>query len=79
MVLHLKTEKEIRQEHIMGYSLKGLLELLKDGPFVQCHKSFIVNTTYIERIDKVENLVELRHCTAALPIGLKYRKQILES
>ena len=79
MVIHLLTDKKIRQEKISGYSLKSLLALVKDGPFVQCHKSYVVNTTYIEAIDKVDNLVKLRHCSHPLPIGLKYRKQVLES
>lgn len=79
MIIHLLTDRGIRQERITGYSLKGLLDLLKDGPFLQCHKSYILNTTYIEAIDKVENLVKLRHSSTALPIGLKYRKQVLES
>lgn len=79
MIIHLLTDQVVRQERITGYSLKGLLDLLKDGPFLQCHKSYILNTTYIEAIDKVESLVKLRHCSTTLPIGLKYRKQILES
>ncbi|KMY41497.1 LytR/AlgR family response regulator transcription factor [Peribacillus loiseleuriae] len=80
MVIHLLTEQgELRQEKIAGYSLKAMLELLDDGPFVQCHKSYILNKTYVEAIQKADNLVKLRHCLDPLPIGLKYRSQVLES
>lgn len=79
MIIHLLTDGVVRQENITGYSLKELVDLLKDGPFIQCHKSYLLNTSYIEMIDKVENLVKLRHCPTTLPIGQKYRKQILEN
>lgn len=80
MVIHLLTEQgELRQEKIAGYSLKAILELLDDGPFVQSHKSYILNKTYIEAIQKAENVVKLRYCLDPLPIGLKYRSQVLES
>lgn len=79
MVFHLLTESnKIRQEIIAGYSLKAMMELLQDGPFVQCHKSFILNKNYIEVIQKAENLVKLRYCTSLLPIGNKYREHFLE-
>lgn len=80
MIIHLLTEQEeLRSEKVAGYSLKAMLELLDDGSFVQCHKSYILNKTYIEVIQKADNLVKLRHCLDPLPIGLKYRGQVLES
>jgi DNA-binding LytR/AlgR family response regulator len=79
MVIHLLTQQgDHRQEKIAGYSLKAMLELLDDELFVQCHKSYILNKTHVEVIQKAENLIKLRHCLAPLPIGHKYRSQVLE-
>ncbi|AMM95836.1 LytTR family DNA-binding domain-containing protein [Peribacillus simplex] len=78
MVIHLLTEQGgHRQEKIAGYSLKAMMGLLHEGPFVQCHKSYILNKSYIETIQKADNLVKLRHCLVPLPIGLKYRDQVI--
>lgn len=78
IVIHLLTEQgEHQQEKVSGYSLKAMMELLHEGPFLQCHKSYIFNKSYIEVIQKADNLIKLRHCLTPLPIGLKYRNQIV--
>ncbi|MCJ8010941.1 LytTR family DNA-binding domain-containing protein [Paenibacillus sp. KQZ6P-2] len=78
MVIHLLTEQgEQKEERIAGYSLKSILESLGEGSFIQCHKSYIVNTSYIEEIRKTDQQVKLRHCDQLLPIGLKYRDQVI--
>lgn len=77
MSLHIITEGGIvRTEQIAGYSLKGLLSLLDDH-FVQCHKSYVLNTSHIEYINKVENIVKLRNHSSLIPIGTKYRKDLI--
>ncbi|ALS74076.1 hypothetical protein AUC31_01875 [Planococcus rifietoensis] len=78
MVFHMKnSEGGLVQEHIAGYSLKSIFELLKDGPFQQCHKSYIINTDSIERISKVENKLYLRGFSIDLPIGNKFRDTVM--
>ena len=77
MSLHIITDGGIvRTEQIVGYSLKGLLSLLDDH-FVQCHKSYVLNTSHIEYINKVENIVKLRNHSSLIPIGTKYRKDLI--
>lgn len=76
--LHMKIHpKNMVAESIRGYSLKGMLEHLNETSFIQSHKSYLVNTDYIERIDKTNNLLKLRNLQQELPIGQKYRDQLL--
>lgn len=78
MMIHLINDQgKLYQEKIAGYSLKAIMELLQTEAFVQCHKSYIINTTHIEAIHKVDNLVKLRSCETLIPIGLKYRERLL--
>lgn len=80
MVMHMKTLQGNQvTETIVGYTLKGILVLLKEGPFQQCHKSFIVNTNSIELINKAENTVKLSGVNQVLPIGTKFRNTILSA
>lgn len=79
MSLHIITDGGIvRTEQIVGYSLKGLLSLLDDH-FVQCHKSYVLNTSHIEYINKVENIVKLRNHSILIPIDIKYSKYLIYS
>lgn len=76
--LHIKTvNTEIRTDRISGFSLKKMSELLTDGSFVQCHKSYIINTSYISKIDKSEGFVELAGVKELIPIGNKYREALM--
>ena len=80
MVIHMRTlqGKQVK-ETIAGFSLKNMLELLKEGAFQQCHKSFIINTSSIESISKVENTVKLNGIDQVLPVGTKYRNIFLSA
>lgn len=40
----------IKEDTISGYTLSGLLALLDDPAFVQCHKSYAVNKSHIEKL-----------------------------
>lgn len=68
----------IREDTISGYTLSGLLALLDDSSFVQCHKSYIVNKSYIEKIDKSGRKIFLRGFTEEIPIGNKYQSALWE-
>lgn len=78
MTLHLRTsQKGIIQEVISGYTLKGMLELIADDSFIQVHKSFLINQQHMTQIDKVAGLLYLKDLSTAIPIGNKYRDQIV--
>lgn len=67
----------IKEDTISGYTLSGLLALIDDSAFIQCHKSYLVNTAFIEKIDKVERQIILRGFTDTLPIGNKYQSVLV--
>ncbi|GIN74078.1 DNA-binding response regulator [Bacillus sp. J14TS2] len=78
MTLHLQTDQNgITIEEISGYTLKGMLELINDAQFVQCHKSYIINKSYIVQISKVEGQIALKNVQQSIPIGNKFRTQLL--
>lgn len=77
MRIHLLKNGVTMFEDIKGYSLKKLANLLTDS-FVQCHKSYVINTAYMERIDKTEDTIKLTNSSNSIPIGDKYRKGVLE-
>ena len=62
-----------KRDVISGYTLAGLYRELGDETFVQCHKSYVVNRSFIERIDKTERMIYLRGMAHAVPIGNKYQ------
>lgn len=70
--LHLFNDNKKTSEMISGYSLKSILELINDCNFIQCHKSFILNKSFIEKIDKANNLIFLKNNTGKIPIGKKF-------
>ncbi len=55
-----------------SYTLKYLLEKL-DVYFVQCHRGYIVNMNFIEKIDKPNNNIFLKGIGVPIPIGRKYK------
>lgn len=63
----------IKADTVSGYTLSGLFEMIDDPAFLQCHKSYIVNTNHIERIDKAGKQVILKEFTEGIPIGNKYQ------
>lgn len=60
-----------QQTHIIYHTLKGILEKLSPGIFVQSHRSYIVNKAFINRI--VQNNIVLQN-QLFIPIGQLYKK-----
>ena len=60
---------------ISTYTLYKLLDELSEN-FIQCHKSYIINMNYIEKIDTVDNLVTLKKIETSIPIGRKYKDSL---
>lgn len=78
MVLHLRIGQDgVTTEVISGYTLKGILELINDDKFIQCHKSYIINKRYIVQIAKAEGQVVLKDIQQPIPIGNKFRDQLV--
>ncbi|TCS87648.1 LytTr DNA-binding domain-containing protein [Keratinibaculum paraultunense] len=57
------------------YTLKQLMDKL-GGNFVQCHRGYIINMNYIEKIHKTENDIYLKGVEIPIPIGRKYKDYI---
>lgn len=60
---------------LTGYKLYSIKDKLNDS-FIQCHKSFIVNSNYISKVDKANELIELRDTDMQIPIGRKYKENL---
>lgn len=56
-------------------SLRELIHLLPPQQFIQIQRSYLVNLTYVEQIDPVNNLVLV--ADQLLPLGLTYRDELL--
>ncbi|WP_419023075.1 LytR/AlgR family response regulator transcription factor [Emergencia sp.] len=63
----------IKEDVISGYTLAGMLALLDETDFVQCHKSYIVNKRHIEKIDKPGRQIFLKGFAEPIPVGNKYQ------
>ena len=77
LFIHVRRNQKLETDQISGYSLKGILALLGECHFIQCHKSYIVNQNEIERIDKRQNMIYMRMNEEPIPIGNKFRNHIL--
>lgn len=80
MTLHLHTGANgVIVETISGYTLKGIIELLNDDRFIQAHKSYVINKSFVSQIAKVDGLIYLKGVQQPIPIGNKFRDQIVEA
>ncbi|MCQ4925363.1 LytTR family DNA-binding domain-containing protein [Tissierella carlieri] len=57
------------------YTLSHLLKELNTN-FIQCHRGYIVNINYIEKIDKSKNDIYIRGAEFPISIGRKYKDLI---
>lgn len=62
---------------ISSQTLAKFSEELADN-FIQCHKSFIVNTSFVTKIDKINNLILVLNKPDSIPIGRKYKDNVWE-
>lgn len=47
-----------------------------EGEFIQCHRSCIVNRSYIRKIDYVNHKIELKDSTEKIDMGRKYERML---
>nr|MBP3599370.1 LytTR family transcriptional regulator [Eubacterium sp.] len=59
-------------------SLDRVKQALGDDYLCQCHKSFLVNRLFIERIDRGKNQIVLKNYMGKLSMGRKYREGFLK-
>lgn len=68
--IKLVTEKG--EEDLSNYTLYKLTQELTED-FVQCHRGFVININYIEKIDKSNSTIKLKDIDYLIPIGRKYK------
>lgn len=66
----------IKADTISGYTLSGMISLIDEPSFVQCHKSYAVNTAHIEKIDKTNRLISLKGFAEKIPVGNKFQSAL---
>lgn len=76
VVIHTRDNDANGGDTISGYSLAKMLELIDNPAVVQCHKSFLVNSEYINKIDKQQRIIYFKYSTAQIPIGNKYHSAL---
>lgn len=62
-------------------SLNKVLEMIDCDSIVQSHKSFVVNTTYINKIESISSKVweiSLNCCEVKVPLSYKFREDVIE-
>ena len=67
--IHWK-DPELHKKRLVHISLKEMLDIVENTTLVQCHRSYIVNTEYIEKINRSNVWVSGE--TEPVPIGDKY-------
>lgn len=60
------------QIELSTYTLSQLLKELNPN-FIQCHKGYIINVNYIEKVDKANNDIYMKGAEFPVSIGRKYR------
>ncbi len=73
--IHITTRKE--KIKLAGYTLEGLAAELDDD-FIRCHRSFIVNSKHIEKIDKSAQNIFLQGLSNPVPVGRKFKEYLQE-
>ncbi len=74
VIIHTdKNGQALNHDTVSGYSLARLGEMLACENIVQCHKSHLVNRTYIRKIDKQEMIITLMSAELKIPVGEKYK------
>ena len=69
-VLYTESEK-----YVNSYSLKKWIEILDDISFYQCHRSYIVNFSYVKKIESSKLILKNDY---TLPVSVRNRKATKE-
>lgn len=63
--------------YIPYVTLNSIHLALGNDYLCQCHKSFLVNCIFIEKIDRTENVIILKDEIGEIAIGRKYKSDFL--
>lgn len=58
-----------------SYTLNQIASELSED-FIQCHRSYIINSKYIQEINKKQCLISLKYAEEQIPYGRKYKENI---
>lgn len=64
------------QIELSTYTLKQLSSKLANN-FIRCHRGYIININFVEKIDKTNRGIYMKNAEQIIPIGRKY-KELLE-
>lgn len=56
-------------------SIKQILEKLPEGQFIQCHRMYVVNRSYIDYVDIVNRIIRMKG-SQEVEIGVTYKTEI---
>ncbi|MCL2559486.1 MAG: response regulator [Turicibacter sp.] len=72
------SSKDFKYNIITNMSFDGFLEAYNTSDlFIRCHKSHVINKKMIEKIDRRENWVVLKHKNMKIELGEAYKKDVL--
>lgn len=73
--------KEGVQKELIRNTINGIEQQLNDTPIRRCHRSFLVNTNHIQKVEgNAQGLVlSLSHTAAQIPVSRKYVPQFRAS
>lgn len=89
---HVDIEDVIYIEHnsrtVFLYTVKGIIyipymplrqiyRILGQDYLFQCHKSYLVNRIYIDRIDRTGNCITFKDQLGTVAVGRKYKTELL--
>lgn len=81
-ILFVESEGNYCYIHVDDYklvvrsSLRGVIELLNNEIFLQCHRGYIVNFNHVTHVNITNDIIKVN--VYSIPIGRKYKKSILD-
>lgn len=63
---------------LTGLNMRSFIESKGESPFEQCHRCYAINTRYVRNFNLRENKLILMGTNAIIPVGRKYRPDIIE-
>ena len=60
-------------------TIRQVLEELSDVPeFIQCHRNAIINLNYVENVDFVNRMIQMKNMDDVVEIGVTYKAELKE-
>ncbi|WP_251859916.1 LytTR family DNA-binding domain-containing protein [Clostridium sp. Marseille-Q2269] len=71
----------VKQVYKLNYTpLKKIIEILKEGNFMQCHRSYVINLDKVKSFDKISDslMIYFQNYKDGVSVGKMYKKKIEE-